>query len=50
MSPIEEFEEDLAEIKSYQPYARKYTNKLEVFDYGIQFHVDNLSVFKSIFS
>ena len=23
MSPIEEFEEDLAEIKSYQPYARR---------------------------
>ena len=23
MSPIEEFEEDLAEIKTYQPYARR---------------------------
>lgn len=23
MSPMEEFEEDLAEIKSYQPYARR---------------------------
>ena len=23
MSPIEEFEEDLAEIKGYQPYARR---------------------------